>query len=171
MKPGVPVSDRLTLPLLCVHSSRQLQCCLPLAYSGCKKFQLDTLEDVICTCPVTPALRRRMTGRSPSSVSARGPFLHNHKGNINSRIPQPGSAVWRHRSDGLPRGHRGSGVYQPCHGHPGIARERGGSSSNPVLNGRLHYPLPPDIDKPLNDGASEKNREYRDVSDVATVVF
>ena len=51
MKLGVPVSGRLTLPLLWVHRSKQLQCCLPLPYSGCKKFQLDTLKDVICTCP------------------------------------------------------------------------------------------------------------------------
>jgi hypothetical protein len=43
------------------------------------------------------------------------------------------------------------GAYQP----------RRGSSSNPMLNGCLHYPLPADIDKLLNDAAAEKIREYR----------
>ena len=33
-------------------------------------------------------------------------------------------------------------------------------SSNPVLNGKIHYPLPADIDKPLHDAAAEKIREY-----------
>ena len=39
-----------------------------------------------------------------------------------------------------------------------IVYEHWGSSSNPLLNGRLHYPLP-DIDKPVNDDAAEKIRE------------
>jgi hypothetical protein len=30
-----------------------------------------------------------------------------------------------------------------------------------MLNGYLHYHLPADIDKPLNDAAAEKIREYR----------
>jgi hypothetical protein len=38
-----------------------------------------------------------------------------------------------------------------------------------VLNDRLHYPLPADIEKPPNDDAAEKNREYRAVSDVDTI--
>ena len=42
-----------------------------------------------------------------------------------------------------------------------IAHERWGSSSNPALKGKLHYPNPGDIDKPLHDAAAEKIREYR----------
>ena len=42
-----------------------------------------------------------------------------------------------------------------------IAHELWGSNCNPVFNGHLHYPLPDDIDKPLNDAAAEKVREYR----------
>jgi hypothetical protein len=30
-----------------------------------------------------------------------------------------------------------------------------------VLNGNLHYPLPADIDKPLNEAAADKIRDYR----------
>ena len=39
----------------------------------------------------------------------------------------------------------------------GIAHERWGSSSNPALDGKLHYPNPADMDKPLHDAAAEKN--------------
>jgi len=42
-----------------------------------------------------------------------------------------------------------------------IAHERWGSSSNPLLNGHVHYPLPADIDKPLNEAAADKIRDYR----------
>ena len=36
-----------------------------------------------------------------------------------------------------------------------------GGSCNPVLNGKIHYPLPADIDKLLHDDAAKKIREYR----------
>ena len=40
-----------------------------------------------------------------------------------------------------------------------IAHDRFGSSSDPNLNGRLHYPQ--DIDKSLNEAAADKIRKYR----------
>ena len=39
-----------------------------------------------------------------------------------------------------------------------IAHDRFGSSSDPTLNGRLHYN---DIDKSLNEAATDKIRKYR----------
>jgi hypothetical protein len=39
-----------------------------------------------------------------------------------------------------------------------IAHERWGSSTDPTLNGHLHYPN--DLDKPLNDEAVDKIRKY-----------
>ena len=42
-----------------------------------------------------------------------------------------------------------------------ITHDRYGSSSNPRLIGHLHYPVPADIDKPLNEGAADKTRDYR----------
>jgi hypothetical protein len=39
----------------------------------------------------------------------------------------------------------------------GIAHERWGSSSNPALDGKLHYLNPADMDKALHDAAAEKN--------------
>jgi hypothetical protein len=40
-----------------------------------------------------------------------------------------------------------------------IVHERWGSSSNPSLNGQLHYPT--DLDRPLNEAAADKILQYR----------
>jgi hypothetical protein len=40
-----------------------------------------------------------------------------------------------------------------------IAHERFGSTSDPSINGRLHYPN--DLDGPLNEAAADKIRQYR----------
>jgi hypothetical protein len=40
-----------------------------------------------------------------------------------------------------------------------IAHERFGSSSDPSINGHLHYPN--DVDRSLNEGATDKMRKYR----------
>ena len=42
-----------------------------------------------------------------------------------------------------------------------IAHDRFGSSSDPNLNGKLHYPNPNDIDRSLNEAAADKIRKYR----------
>jgi hypothetical protein len=42
-----------------------------------------------------------------------------------------------------------------------IDHDRFGSSSDPTLNGTLHYPNPNDIDKSLNDSPPDKIRKYR----------
>ena len=41
-----------------------------------------------------------------------------------------------------------------------LTHERFGSTSNPSLNGHLHYPDPADIDKPLNEADADKIRDY-----------
>ena len=40
-----------------------------------------------------------------------------------------------------------------------IAHERWGSSSDPSINGHLHYPN--DLDRPLNEDVADKIRSYR----------
>ena len=40
-----------------------------------------------------------------------------------------------------------------------IAHDRYGSSSDPSINGTLHYPN--DVDKSLNEAAADKIRKYR----------
>jgi hypothetical protein len=42
-----------------------------------------------------------------------------------------------------------------------ITHDRFGSSSDPNLNGKLHYPNPNDIDRSLTESVSDKIREYR----------
>ena len=51
-----------------------------------------------------------------------------------------------------------------------IAHERWGSSSNPSLNGQLHYPA--DLDRPLNEAAADKILQYRaDIIIVPLMLF
>ena len=42
-----------------------------------------------------------------------------------------------------------------------IAHDRFGSSSDPSLNGHLHYPKKNDLDGPLNEAAADKIHQYR----------
>ncbi len=42
-----------------------------------------------------------------------------------------------------------------------IAYDRFGSSSDPNLTGKLHYPNPNDIDRSLTETAADKIRKYR----------
>jgi hypothetical protein len=42
-----------------------------------------------------------------------------------------------------------------------ITHDRFGSSSDPTLNGTLHYPNPNDIDRSLNEAGPDKIRKYR----------
>ena len=42
-----------------------------------------------------------------------------------------------------------------------ITHDRFGSSSDPNLHGKLHYPNPNDIDRSLNEDAADKIRKYR----------
>jgi hypothetical protein len=41
-----------------------------------------------------------------------------------------------------------------------ITHDRFGSSSDPTLNGTLHYPNPNDIDRSLNEASTDKIRKY-----------
>jgi hypothetical protein len=41
-----------------------------------------------------------------------------------------------------------------------IDHDRFGSSSDPTLNGTLHYPNPNDIDRSLNEAVVDKIRKY-----------
>jgi len=71
-----------------------------------------------------------------------------------------GSEVWRYRVGGLSDGHchRGSvNLDMDLH----IAYERWGSISKTVVIKNLHYPLPSDIYKTLNEGTTDKIRDCR----------
>jgi hypothetical protein len=65
--------------------------------------------------------------------------------------------MWGHRVVYLPREYGGSGVLVL---DLRIAHERVGSSSDPSINGHLHYPN--DVDRSLNEAADDKIRKYHD---------
>ncbi len=63
--------------------------------------------------------------------------------------------MWGHRTDQLPRERDGSGVFgDDLH----IDHDRWGSSSDPSINGHLHYPN--DMDRSLNEAAADKIRKH-----------
>jgi hypothetical protein len=64
--------------------------------------------------------------------------------------------MWGHRVGWLPRKCGGTGAFGvDLH----IAHDRFGSSSDLSINGHLHYPN--DVDRSLNEAASDKLRKYR----------
>ena len=84
----------------------------------------------------------------PTSIC--GPLPDNHQGNDNLGGQQPGQRCGDIELAAFLADAAGTiNFVMDMH----IAHERWGSSSNPVLHGRLHYPLPADIDKLLNDAS------------------
>ena len=65
--------------------------------------------------------------------------------------------MWGYRIDWLSRECDGSDAFGS--GTP-VTHERWGSSSDPSINGHLHYPN--DIDRSLNESVDDKIRKYRD---------
>jgi hypothetical protein len=125
----------------------------PLAACGCRKFQLDAMGDHLCTCTAHSGAKKahdwaveqladlfRTTHRTKTQhvTKSRG----QHCGDIqleaylaNAAGPVPFVLDLR------------------------IAHDRFGSSSDPSLNGHLHYPN--DIDKSPQEAADDKIRKYR----------
>jgi hypothetical protein len=125
----------------------------PLAVCGCRKFGIDTLDDHLCTCVVHSGAKKthdwvvdqladlfRTTHKVKSQhvVKSRG----QHCGDIElagylANVTDPVPLVLDLRID----------------------HDRFGSSSDPNLNGKLHWPN--DIDKSLNEANTDKIRIYR----------
>jgi hypothetical protein len=125
----------------------------PLAVCGCRKFKIDTLGDHLCTCTahsgakkahdwavdqLTVLFRTTHKVKTQQVVRSRG----QHCGDVDlvgylTNATGPVLLVLDLR----------------------ITHDRFGSSSDPNLNGQLHYPQ--DIDKSLNEAAADKIRKYR----------
>ena len=125
----------------------------PLVTCGCRKFQLDPLGDHLNTCTthsgankahdwmvdeITDLFRTTHKVKTQQVIKSRG----QHCGDIdlagyltNTTGPVPLVLDLR------------------------IAHDRFGSSSDPSLNGNLHYPN--NIDRSLNETADDKIRKYR----------
>jgi hypothetical protein len=125
----------------------------PLAACGCRKFQLDAMGDHLCTCTTHSGAKKAHDW----AVEQLADLFHTtykvktqhvtrsrgrHCGDINL------AAYLANAAGPVPL------VLDLC-----IAHDRFGSSSDPSLNGHLHYPN--DIDKSLNEAAADKIRKYR----------
>jgi hypothetical protein len=117
----------------------------PLATCGCRKFQLDPLGDHLNTCTTHSGAKKTHDWMVDQIADL---FRTKHKVKtqqvIKSQLPGylanetgPVSLVLDLR----------------------ITHDRFGSSSDPNLNGNLHYPN--NIDRSLNESADDKIRKYR----------
>jgi hypothetical protein len=124
----------------------------PLAACGCRKFHLDTMGDHLCTCTVhsgskkTDLVVEQLTDLFRTTHKVKTQHVTKSRGRncgdieltaYLANVVDPLSLVLDLR----------------------IAHDRFGSSSDPSLNGHLHYPN--DIDKSLNEAAADKIRKYR----------
>jgi hypothetical protein len=125
----------------------------PLAACGCRKFQLDAMGDHICTCTAHSGAKKahdwaveqladlfRTTHHTKTqhATKSRGRYCGDIK--LTAYLANAAGPV-------------------PLVLDLRIAHDRFRSSSDPSLNGHLHYP--DDIDKSPNEAAADKIRKYR----------
>jgi hypothetical protein len=126
----------------------------PLTACGCRKFQLDVMGDHLCTCTAHSGVKKAHDW----VVEQLDDLFHTtHKVKTQQHVTK---IRGRHCGD------IELVVYLANVSGPLslvldllIAHDRFGSSSDPSLNGHLHYPN--DIDKSLNETAAYKIRKYR----------
>jgi hypothetical protein len=139
----------------------------PLAGCGCRKFQLDTLGDHLCTCTSHSGAKKAHDWEVdlPTDQLAEL-FRTTHK----VKTQQVAKSRSRHCGDIELVTHLANTVGPvPLVLDLRIAHDRFGSSSDLILNGHLHYPN--DIDRSLNEAAVDKIRKYRaDYNDNPPVV-
>ncbi len=125
----------------------------PLAVCGCRKFQIDTLGDHLGTCTTHSDVKKThdwLVDQLPD------PFRTMHRVKTQQVVTNRG----QHCGD-----IECAGYFQNVVGTVSlvldlrISHESWGSSTDPTLNGHLHYPN--DLDKPLNEAAADIIRKYR----------
>ena len=105
----------------------------PLVSCGCKKFKVDTLGDHLNTLfvPITRVPRRLTTGRLVNLLT----FFAQH---IQQKLNR---SRGQHCGDVELVGYLANTAGPvPLVLHLRISHDRFGSSSDPILNGQLHYP-------------------------------
>ena len=122
---------------------------MPLSACGCKKFQLDALGDHLCTCTAHLGAKKAHDWAADQIADL---FRTTHK----VKTQQMARSRGQRCGDIELSVHLASGVG-PVPSVPDfrIAHDRWGSSSDPSLDGHLHYPN--DLDGPLNEAAADKN--------------
>jgi hypothetical protein len=126
---------------------------LPLSACGCKKFAIDALGDHVSTCTAHSGAKKAHDWAVDQIADL---FRTTHKVKTQQVT----------RSRGQRCGDIELAGYLANVGGPvplvldlRIAHDRFGSSSDPSINGHLHYPN--DIDRSLNEAAADKIRKYR----------
>jgi hypothetical protein len=118
----------------------------PLSACGCKKFQLDALGDHLCTCTAHSGAK---TAHDWAVDQIADLVRTTHKVKTQQVA----------RSRGQQCGDIEFAGYLPNAAGPRIIHDQFRSSSDPSLNGHLHYPN--DIDRSPNEAAADKITRYR----------
>jgi hypothetical protein len=125
----------------------------PLVVCGCRKFQLDTMGDHLCTCTVHSGAKKAHDWVVDQLTDL---FHTTHHTNTEHVTKSRG----RHCGDIQLAAYLANAVGPvPLVLDLHITHDRFGSSSDPSLNDNLHYPN--DIDKSLNESVTDKIRKYR----------
>ena len=125
----------------------------PLAARGCRKFNLDALGDHLCTCTAHSGAKKAHDWAVDQLADL---FRTTHKVKTQQVVKSRG----QHCGDIELAGYLANAAGPvPLVLDLPIAHERFGSSSDPNLNGNLHYPT--DIDRSLNEAVDDKIRKYR----------
>jgi hypothetical protein len=126
----------------------------PLAACGCRKFRLDAMGDHLCTCTPHSGAKR---AHDWSVEQLADLFRTTHKVKTQQYVTK---SRGRHCGDIELADYLANATGPvPLVLDLRIAHDRFGSSSDPSLNGHLHYPN--DIDESLNEAADDKIRKYR----------
>ena len=125
----------------------------PFVACGSSKLQLDALDDHICTCTAHSGVKKAhdwVVDQLPDL------FRTTHKVKTQQVVKSRG----QHCGDIELAGYLANAAgLVPLVLDLRIAHDRFGSSSDPSLNGHLHYPM--DIDRSINEAAADKIRKYR----------
>jgi hypothetical protein len=133
----------------------------PLATCGYRKFQLDPLGDHLNTCTVHSGAKKTHDWMVDQMSDL---FLTPHKVKTEQVIKSRG----QHCRDIELVGYLANETDpMPLVLHLRIAHDRFGSSSDPSLNGNLHYPN--NIDRSLNETVDDKTRKYRSTLTLLTL--
>ena len=125
----------------------------PLAACGRRKFQIDPLGDHLSTCTAHSGAKKAHDWAIDQLADL---FLTTHKVKTQQVIKSRGQYCGDIELAGYLANVAGP---VPLVLDLRIAHDRFGSSSDPSLNGNLHYPN--DIDRSLNETAADKIRKYR----------
>jgi hypothetical protein len=126
---------------------------LPLSVCGCKRFNVDTLGDHVATCTVHSGAKMAHDWVVDQIADL---FRTTHKVKTQQVVRNRGQRCGDIEFASYLTNETGP---VPLVVDFRIAHDRFGSSSDPSINGHLHYPN--DIDRSLNEVATDKIRKYR----------